>query len=241
MGAEDDQSVRRGPYVRAFTGIGITRASDLRIRQPAFGTDLTFERVSWEHRSLSTDWDRDSIPYVGVRAGFFFRDPQWLSVSVEVLHFKVFAEDENAVRVRGTDEGDAVDTVAPMNRFVQQYQVSNGVNMLLGNVHAHKRVAKSSRFADGRVDVYAGVGAGVTFPFTRSVIDGESRGQYEWGRPATQLLGGVAWHLSPGWDVAVEYKFTATIVDGSVANGDSESRLRTHHLVFGLGVHFTDE
>ena len=241
MGAEDDQSVRRGPYVRAFTGVGITRAAISGYDSQPSGRTLRSNGSPGSTGRYQPTGIGTRFHTLACAAAFFFRDPQWLSVSVEVLHFKSFAEDENAVRVRGTDEGVAVDTVAPMNRFVQQYQVSNGVNMLLGNVHAHKRVAKSSRFADGRVDVYAGVGAGVTFPFTRSVIDGESRGQYERGRPATQLLGGVAWRLSPGWDVAVEYKFTATIVDGSVANGDSESRLRTHHLVFGLGVHFTDE
>jgi len=34
---------------------------------------------------------------------------------------------------------------------------------------------------------------------------------------------------------SLEYKFTATTVNGSVAGGDSRSSLRTNHLVFGLG------
>ena len=128
--AGDDGRQRRSPYVRLYTGIGITRPSDLRIRRPALKTDLTFERVSWEHKSLSTNWDRDSIPYDGVRGGFFLREPAWLSLSVEVLHFKVFAEAEKPVRVRGIDEGAPIDTVTPMTQFVQVYQVSNGVNMV---------------------------------------------------------------------------------------------------------------
>ena len=111
---DDGQSERRRPYVRGFTGVGITGNSDLRIRQPALSTDLIFEQVSWEHKSLSTDWSRDSIPYMGVRGGFFFREPRWLSLSFEVLHFKIFAEEEKSLRVRGTDEGTPVDTVAPM-------------------------------------------------------------------------------------------------------------------------------
>ena len=100
--AADEQTERRSPYVRAYTGVGVTGPTDLRIRQPTLGTDLTFEQVSWEHKSLSTDWTRDSIPYVGVRGGFFFREPRWLSLSVEVLHFKIFAEPATPVRVTGT-------------------------------------------------------------------------------------------------------------------------------------------
>ena len=125
-----------------------------------------------------------------------------------------------------------------MTQFVQVYQVSNGVNMVLGGVQAHTRLARTARFADGRVDVYGGTAVGVTVPFTRSVIDRQSRGQYEWGRLATQLLGGIAWHMSPRLDVSLEYKFTATTADGQVADGNSRSRLRTHHLAFGLGFHF---
>ena len=87
----DAQNEPRGPSLRLFTGLGITSASDLRIRQPSLGTDLTFQQVAWEHNSLSTEWTRDSIPYVGARAEFFFREPSWLGAPVEVLNFKIFA------------------------------------------------------------------------------------------------------------------------------------------------------
>ncbi len=231
------QTERRSPYVRLFTGVGVTGESDLRIRQPGLGTDLTFEQVSWEHKSLSTQWTRDSIPYVGARAEFFFREPSWLGVSVDVLHFKIFAPRDQRVRVSGTDQHVRVDATARFGQFVEQYQVSNGVNMVLGNLQAHRPLRQSARFPGGRVDVYAGGGAGVTIPYTRSQIDGQGRSGYEWGRLATQVLGGVAWHVSPRWDTSLEYKFTRTTADGSVADGDSLSRLRTHHLVFGLGLH----
>ena len=234
----DPPAARRAPYVHFYTGVGITGDSDLRIRQPGLGTDLLFEQVSWEHKSLSTQWTRDSIPYTGVRGGFFFREPRWLSLSVEVLHFKIFAEEEKSVRVRGSDEGRLVDTVAPMAQFVQQYQVTNGVNMILSNLEAHKALARTVGFPDGRADLYGGLGAGVTIPYTRSLIDGEARGQYGWGRLATQVLGGLSWHVSPRWDITAEYKFTRTTVNGKVAAGDSRSRLHTHHLAFGFGYHF---
>ena len=236
--AADGKAAPRKPYLRLYSGVGITGDSDLRIHQPALGTDLTFEQVSWEHKSLSTQWTRDSSPYVGVRGGFFLREPQWLALSIEVLHFKILAEEEKIVHVRGTHQGMQVDTVAPMEQFVQRYRVSNGVNMILSNVEAHTRLAKTVRFPDGRADLYGGLGVGVTVPYTNSAIDGQSQGQYEWGRLATQVLGGVSWYMSRRWDISLEYKFTLTTVDGRVAGGDSRSRLRTHHLTFGLSYHF---
>ena len=233
--ADDSDGQRRRPYVRLFSGIGITRNSDLRIHQPGLGTNLTFEQVSWEHRSLSTSWTRDSIPYMGARAGFFFRQPRWLGASIEVLHFKIIAENEQRLRVRGTDDGTPVDAVLPLAQFVEVYRVTNGVNMMLGNIQVHRQFASSPRFPRGRADLYGGVGAGVTIPFTSSVIDGQPRAQYEWGRLATQLLTGLSWHASRHWDLSLEYKFTRTTVDGAVAGGDSRSRLRTNHLTFGFG------
>ena len=236
--AGDGPAEPRKLYLRLYSGVGITGDSDLRIRQPGLGTDLTFEQVSWEHKSLSTEWTRDSTPYVGVRAGFFFRQPRWLGLSIEVLHFKILAEVEKDVQVRGTHKGMQVETVAPMKQFVQRYRVTNGVNMILCNLEAHRRLARTVRFPDGRADLYGGLGAGVTIPYTNSLIDGQSRGRYEWGRLATQVLGGVSWSVSPRWGVSLEYKFTLNTVDGEVASGDSRSRLHTHHLAFALSYHF---
>jgi hypothetical protein len=228
-----------GAYIRLFTGVGVTRDSDLVIRQPALGTDLAIRQVSWEHRSLSTAWTRDSIPYMGVRAGLFLPDPRWLSLSLEALHFKILADTTRSVRVTGVDEGAPVDVVAPMDHFVQQYRVTNGVNMFLANALAHRRLGRSARFPGGRTEIYGGLGGGVTVPYTASAIDGASRGQYELGPLAAQLLAGVAWNVSTHWDLSLEYKHTRTTVDGGIAQGDSLSRLRTNHLAFGLGYRFT--
>jgi hypothetical protein len=235
--AGEPQGDHRPAYVRVFSGVGVTGNSDVRIRQPTLGNDLTFADVSWEHRSLSTSWTRDSSPYMGMRAGFFLRRVPWLGLSFEAVHFKILAETENRVHVTGTVGHEPIDVMAPMATFVEVYRVTNGVNLFLSNVQAHKGLIRSARFPRGRVDLYGGVGGGVTMPYTSSVIAGERLGQYELGRFATQVLAGFAWRASPRWDVSLEYKFTATTVDGEVARGDSESRLHTNHLVVGLGFH----
>ena len=236
--AGEQEVAARPPYVRIYSGVGVTRNSDLHIRQPALSTELTFENVSWEHRSLTTNWTRDSIPYMGMRAGFFLRSVPWLGLSFEAVHFKILAETQNPVRVTGMVGQVPIDVVAPMKQFVEVYRVTNGVNLFLVNLQAHHGLARSAGFPRGRVDLYGGAGGGVTMPYTSSVIAGESRSQNEWGRFATQLMGGIAWHLAPRWDISLEYRFTVTTVDGEVAHGDSESRLHTNHLVIGLGYHF---
>ena len=86
--AGEQEGDHRPPYVRVFSGVGVTRNSDLHIRQPTLNNELTFEDVSWEHRSLSTSWTRDSIPYMGMRAGFFFKRLQWLGLSVRGRAFQ---------------------------------------------------------------------------------------------------------------------------------------------------------
>ena len=229
---------RPAPYVRLYSGLGVTREGDLHIRQPERGADLRFEAVTWEHRSLTTEWTRDSIPYMGMRAGFFLRGRPWLGVSFEATHFKILAETEKTVRVTGTVRGTSIDVVAPMKQFVEVYRVTNGVNLFLANLETHKGLSASQRFPRGRTDLYGGAGVGVAMPYTSSIIAGDRRQQYELGRLATQLMGGIAWHLSRRWDVSLEYKLTLTTVDGKVAQGDSESRLRTNHLVIGVGYHF---
>ncbi len=235
------QPGRRAPYVRLFTGLGITGASDLRIHQPSLGTGLTFEQVSWEHKSLSTEWTRDSIPYVGARLGFFFREPRWLGVSVEVLHFNIFAEQDQLVRVRGVDEGHAVDTTAPFSQFVQGYQVSNGVNMVLGNLEAYRQLGRSTRFPDGRVDVYGGFGAGVTIPYTRSLIDGQFLRGYEWGRIATQLLGGLAWSLSPRWSTNSPRPRSMGASPEAIADRRCAPTIWSSGWAFNSSARFSDE
>ena len=66
-------------------------------------------------------------------------------------------------------------------QFVEVYRVTNGVNLFLVNIQAHQGLVRSTEFPRGRIDLYAGGGSGVTMPFTKSVIAGESRGSTSWG------------------------------------------------------------
>ena len=97
---------------------------------------------------------------------------------------------------------------------------------------------RSTRFPHGQLDVYTGIGSGVTIPHTSSWINGHQWAGYEWGPVALQALAGISWRTSEHWDLSLEYKLTRTTVDGSVAGGDSHSRLHTNHITFGFGYQY---
>ena len=137
------------------------------------------------------------------------------------MHFKITATPKQRIRVREVDNGTPITPWPPFYYFVQKYRVMNGVNLLLSNLQAHRGIMSNTRFPHEQLDVYTGIGSGVTIPHTSSSIDGDRFAGYEWGRPALQALAGISWRASKHWDLSLEYKFTRTTVNGSVANGDS--------------------
>jgi hypothetical protein len=224
-------------YLKVSTGLGLTRDSDLEIRQadPAGNTGLTFFDVSWEDNSLSGP----SARYTTVRVGYFFKEKPWLGLAVEFMHFKVFAEVDRMVRVQGTNVGVPIDTSQPMSAIVERYVIGNGVNFIPVTVIARKRLKQSERFPHGRLQPYGGFGLGPTLLYTQSTVNGKRRGgPYELGSVGIQALGGLQFHLSRSWDLFAEYKYTFTQANGSIDDGSSRTDLFTDHFTAGVGVHF---
>ncbi len=226
--------VTDGLFVHAYTGVGVTEPSDLRISVPAQGFDVVFEQVDWEDHSLS----RPSIPYIGVRVGKWLSRRPWLGVAADVVHYKVFAETARLVRVRGTLGGGTIAGTVPLGQLVRQYDVANGVNLWLGELLVRKRMGRDAGQPDGRWWPYAGVGAGPAVLYTHSQVLGENRKGYELGRLAVELLAGVELRLGSRWRLIVEAKRTRTTANGSVAGGDSRTTLDSDHLVVGGGFRF---
>ncbi len=223
-----------GYFVQLYTGLGLSEDSDLRVRVPGEGFDLTFSKVSWEDYSLSSP----SIPYIGVRVGRFFERRPWLGLAVDIIHYKVFARTDRLVEVRGTIDGSQVTGVAPLGLFVERYNVANGVNMYLLTALARLRRGRTADLPDGRWRPYAGLGLGATVLYTHSTVLGESRKGYEVGKLGVEILAGVELQLSRRLAVFGEYKRTRTDANGSVMGGDSETRLDSDHLVLGGSYRF---
>ena len=222
-------------FLKAYTGLGLTADSDLRIVQPSRGNDLTFEGVSWDDRSLTGP----SVPYLAVRLGYFFRRVPWLGLSADVMHFKVFADTGDRLRVRGQRRGQPIDTVQTLGRIVQRYNVANGVNMLLLNVQGRWRFGRTPQSERDRFELYLGAGAGPTLLYTHSEVERvEEPGGYDGGELGTQLFLGWQLNFRRHLDAFFEYKSTRTDANGPVPGGTSEARLSSDHYVFGFGYHF---
>jgi lipid A oxidase len=231
-GAADAEGARGGWVVAAFTGGAATRASRLSVSQPALGNRLTFDGVRFDGRSFEPPL------YYGLRGGYFLRRRPGIGFEAEFTHLKVFSDPQQIVSATGTRRGRPLDAQIPLGQIVQQYSISHGVNLLLFNVAARRRVGVSGERPAGLAVFTARAGAGPTIPHTESSVEGLRQEQYEWGRPAWQAAGGAEFKLWRGLHALGEYKFTRTRQRGRVAGGEARSLLRTHHGVFGLSYHF---
>jgi hypothetical protein len=213
-----------------FTGVGLTEDSDLAIREPGRGTAVVFRDASFDDKSL----ELVSAPYVGWRLTRGSERRPRIALALEVLHFKIFAETDRLVDAEGTFRGFPIDGPVAMDAFVQQYDVANGVNMVMLDL-----IVRRPGLAGGRVELYAGLGAGPTVPYTKATVGGSGGdGHYELSKLGGQLLAGALWQLSGRWDLFAEAKLTRTTVDGTFDGGESEVDLTTRHGVAGVGYRF---
>jgi hypothetical protein len=237
--AKNKKKKQRGEfYLKVSTGVGLSEDSDLDIRQSDVSpgdTSLTFSGVEWEDHSL----EGPSARYTDVRLGYFLASKPWLGVAADFLHFKIFAEVDQPLRVTGRTASGPIDTVQPMSDIVERYIVGNGVNFIPISFIARARNKRSERFPHGRVQPYTGFGLGPTLLYTQSTVNGRSRsGPYEFGSVGVQAIGGIHFQVSRRWDVFAEYKYTYTQVNGSIKNGSSRSDLHSNHFTVGGGIHF---
>lgn len=213
-----------GFVVAAFLGGARTASSDLEISQPALGNNLNFERVRFNSRSF------DPPLYYGFRGGYFFNRMPSLGVEAEFIHLKVFSDPQQQVRVTGERHNVPINRELALGEIVQQYSISHGVNLLLFNVAARRRV--------DRLILTARAGLGPTLPHTESRIEEQPQEQYEFGSLGWQAAGGAEVQLWRKLYLLGEYKFTRTRQRGKVFSGTAESLLQTYHGVFGLSYHF---
>ena len=223
---------RGGWVITAYVGGASTSDSDLRITQPALGSDLTFDGVRFRSRSF------DPPLYYGFRGGYFLPRAPFLGFEAEFIHLKVFSDPGQRVQVTGLRRGTPVDGESALGEIVQQYSISHGVNLLLFNVAARRGLGRDADSPDGRLILAARAGLGPTIPHTESSVEGQRQEQYEVGRLAWQAAGGAEFRLWRGLYALGEYKFTRTKQRGEIFSGQAESLLRTHHGVFGLSYHF---
>jgi lipid A oxidase len=211
----------------AYLGVTNTRPSTLHLARPAAGTDIVLGPVTYAGDSFSPP------VYYGARAGYFFR--AHVGLEAELIHAKVFTDPMEIVARAGQLDGRPVSAPAPLGDVVQRFSISHGLNLLFANIVLRTSGRPQD---DRRVTWLARVGLGPTMPHGESSIAGASREQYELGRVAVQVAGGVELRAFKQARAIAEYKLTHTSQHVAVAGGTVDARFTTHHMVFGLGYRF---
>jgi lipid A oxidase len=213
----------------AYLGSSHTQNGDIHIRQPALASDLLFRDASYRGESF------ESPQYYGVRGGYFF---EHFGVEAEFIHLKVFANLGRSVQTSGTVAGMGISGSFPMSTLVQRFSVSHGMNLLFINFVARKQFLRAPQERLGRILINGRAGVGGTIPHAETEITSLKDEHYQWGRVVFHLAGGAEIRLWRKLYALGEYKFTRTDQRFRVAAGNASTLLRSHHGVFGLGIHF---
>jgi hypothetical protein len=207
----------------AYVGKTRTQASNLNVvRQP--DTDVFFNNVGFDDRSFSGPL------YYGARAGYGFTPT--IGFEGEFIHIKAFARVDEPAEASGMlpPAGRVMGMLAP-SIVLQQYNVSHGLNLILGNlILRHEFIP--------RLDAVFRAGLGVTVAHPEIRAFGEALDEYQLHGAAIQLAGGAEFELTRPLFVLGEYKFTSTSPRFEIGGARIESSFATHHLVAGLGFRF---
>ncbi|HEU0200106.1 MAG TPA: hypothetical protein VFR86_06685 [Burkholderiaceae bacterium] len=222
-------------FANADTDLGFslgytwTAPSDVHIDQPSTASAATFADVHWRSRSLQPPL------YYGLRATRWFGSAR-LGAGAEFVHYKIHAEVDRMVPVRGTWNGAPVATTAPMRERVQDFNVSHGVNYVAANVLYRWR----ARLPPGEWTPYVGGGPVLYMLHPETTVNDQAQnGPYQTSGLGGHGFAGIAYSLATGLRFFAEVKFDAGRAKvGLAGGGHGATNLRTLHLVAGLGYLF---
>ena len=218
------------------TGTSKTSSSDLTIRQPGVGTDITFRNIDWATRPFS-----GSI-YYGYRIEHFFKNRPNLGIDIDFTHNKVYSDPNQNVATSGTFYGQPVSGDTRLGDRVQEYRITNGVNTIGLDVLYRFRVrGQAPGYPFGqRLQPYVGGGPAYFIVWGGNTVNGKEGGRrYENSGFGFQLKGGARYYLTPDISLFGELKYTDGDAEISVADGGkSTTSLRTVHTLFGVGYTF---
>ena len=210
--------------VSVYAGGMHTEPADVRVEQPASATDLLFEDMPFEARSL------ESPIYYGYRVGHNVPRRRWLFLEAELIHGKLYPRSPQATRGSGRVRSEPA-TQVPFSSVVEDFNVSHGLNFILGNILVRRPV--TPRFV-----ATARIGVGALLPHTESVVEGERRGRYEWAGLAAHLSGGAEVRIWHRVAATAEYKWSRATPRLALARGHVTLTTRSHHLAVGVRALF---
>lgn len=216
-------------YLQWAAGASHSLDADVSIRQPAQGIALDFHRVRFEGQS---NYPRR---YYSVRVGHLGGSRR-LGWEIEQIHLKAVGLVNRTYDVTAVG-GTALPAtgVSPMNAYVQEYQMTHGVNLAVFNIVMRQPLGGNA----GPVALDLRLGAGASFPHAESTVNGGVVHQYEYGGPGAQAAAGVQVRVLPRVSAISEYKFTWTRPKIDIAGGTGWTTLVSHHFTVGFSVGLT--
>lgn len=220
--------------VSLYTGTSQTHSSNLQLRQSGSESDAEFQGVHWQARPF------EDAPYYGVRISYFPRHRPRVGASLDFTHYKLYAETERVVAVRGTWDGAPVDETTRMNTRVSDFEVSHGVNLTSLNVHYRWHTARGTSSTGERWHPHVGGGIVAYLPHAEGTInDVPASGDYQFAGFGYQLLAGTEYRLAGRLSLLLETKFDAGRLDIDLdPQTRAVTRVRTVHMLAGIALHF---
>jgi len=217
-------------YFGVYMGANHNSPADVRFDDPSASTAIVFHDVPFAAQPFQFPL------YAGGRLGFRLPARRF-SVEAEWLHMKVIAETGQPMHVTGTLFGDAIDSTFPMAQLIQRYDMTHGLNFLMGNF-----VVRLPLGADAKphpASVVFRVGAGPNMAGTDSQAGGIVVQRYEHSGFGGQAAAGLDLPIRGAWSATVEYKFTYAKPQISVGDGHGRTTAVANQIAFGIAVGFS--
>lgn len=210
-------------FISIYGGSMITHDSDVHYSDGA-GTDIGLNGVQWRARPF------EESPYGGYRLGYWFdHAPNW-GISAELIHGKMYAENDN-VSVSEMRNGSPVTGTQPFGDTFSHLNLSHGHNMYLLNVQYRWLLAdQEGGSCWRRLQPYARVGAGVAHPHVELASTSQNLAEYIFAGPAAQGFLGMNFDVAKHVSLFAEYKLTYADIDADLSGGGKlETEALSHH------------
>ncbi len=217
-------------YFASFTGANVTRPAVVTVDQPARQRSLSFGPVTSEARPF------ESRQYYGGRLGRFI-GTHGFAIEAEFLHPKVIVHTDEVVPVVGVEGGVPIDAALPMNRFVEHYAMTHGLNFLLVDLVWRQPLGPGGAASPVGLALRAGVGP--VIPGANVLIDKVATLDYQYAGLGGQVAAGLDVRVYRVLSATIEYKLTRVrpVID-LTGGGTGRMTALTHHVAFGFALGF---
>jgi len=219
--------------VELYGGVFFPGKSDLSVRRPVAGDNVTYRDLAWDDRSF------EKPIYYGYRIGYFFGDRDRTGIEIELVHTKIYSDPDSYLTASGLIDARPVDGLRRLGDHLQRFDLSHGHNLLLVNFVRRVAPWREENFSPTRPHLVFRVGLGPVISHTESRIEDRFQEGYEIGGVATQAAAGVVMPLGSYFYLPLEYKYSYSwLRELDIVQGKADMNLGGSHLAFGAGVRF---